>query len=154
MSPTHVVVLGSGFAGLETAFALRALANPDQVRLSLVSDRDDFLFRPNGIYLPFGAAEAPLHVPLAKTLRRRRIDIRVAKAEGVDTGRGVVHTSRGPVPYDHLVIATGAAMRPEEVPGLAEYARAIWTPGQLHALGEELRWVAQNALHGWATGAG
>jgi NADH dehydrogenase FAD-containing subunit len=56
MSPNHVVVLGSGFAGLETAFALRALANPDQVRLSLVSDRDDFLFRPNSIYLPFGAA--------------------------------------------------------------------------------------------------
>lgn len=28
MSPTHVVVLGSGFAGLETAFALRALASP------------------------------------------------------------------------------------------------------------------------------
>src|SRR5690349_1741359 len=103
MSPTHVVVLGSGFAGLETAFALRALAGPDRVRLSLVSDRDDFLFRPNSIYLPFGAAEAPLHVPLAKPLRRRKIDARIATAEGVDTNRGVVHTSHEPIPYDHLV---------------------------------------------------
>ncbi|MGW5740954.1 NAD(P)/FAD-dependent oxidoreductase [Amycolatopsis sp. NPDC003861] len=148
MSPTHVVVLGSGFAGPETAFALRALANPDRVRLTLVSDRDDFLFRPNSIYLPFGAAEAPLHVPLAKPLRRREIEARIATAEGVDTDRGVVHTSHEPVPYDHLVIATGAAMRPEEVPGLAEYARTVWTPGQLHALGEQLQWVAQHARHG------
>ncbi|MGW5718545.1 NAD(P)/FAD-dependent oxidoreductase [Amycolatopsis sp. NPDC003865] len=148
MSPTHVVVLGSGFAGLETAFTLRALANPDQVRLTLVTDRDDFLFRPGGVYLPFGAAEAPLHVPLAKPARRRAIDLRIAAAEGVDTDRGVVHTSRGPVPYDHLVIATGAATRPEEVAGLAEYGRAVGTPGQLHALGEDLRWVAQNASHG------
>ncbi|MBE1495658.1 NADH dehydrogenase FAD-containing subunit [Amycolatopsis lexingtonensis] len=148
MSPTHVVVLGSGFAGLETTFALRALASPEQVRLTLVSDRDDFFYRPGGSYLPFGAAESPLHVPLAKPLRRREIDVRVATAEGVDTARGVVHTSRGPVPYDHLVVATGAAMRPEEVAGLAEHARTVWKPGQLHALGEQLRWVAQNARHG------
>ncbi|MEU7788867.1 FAD-dependent oxidoreductase [Amycolatopsis sp. NPDC049159] len=148
MSPTHVVVLGSGFAGLETTFALRALAGPEHVRLSLVSDRDDFYFRPDGSYLPFGAAEAPLHLPLAKPLRRREVDFRVATAEGVDAGRGVVHTTGGPVPYDHLVIATGAAMRPEEVPGLAEHAHSVRTPGQLHALGEQLRWVAQNARHG------
>ncbi|WP_284740491.1 NAD(P)/FAD-dependent oxidoreductase [Amycolatopsis sp. RTGN1] len=147
MSPNHVVVLGSGFAGLETAFALRALANPDQVRLSLVSDRDDFLFRPNSIYLPFGAAEAPLHVPLAKALRRKEIDSHIAHAEGIDTERGVVHTSRGPVPYDQLVIATGAAMRPEEVPGLAEHAHTVWSPGRLHALGEQLQWVVQHAAH-------
>ncbi|WIY00398.1 FAD-dependent oxidoreductase [Amycolatopsis mongoliensis] len=148
MSPNHVVVLGSGFAGLETAFALRAQANPDRVRLTLVSDRDDFLFRPNSIYLPFGAAEAPLHVPLGKALRRREIDTHIATAEGVDTGRGVVHTSRGEVPYDNLVLATGAAMRPEEVPGLAEHAHTVWSPGRLHALGEQLQWVVRHAAHG------
>lgn len=148
MSLNHVVVLGSGFAGLEAAFALRAQASPDRVRISLVSDRDDFLFRPNSIYLPFGAAEAPLHVSLTKALRRREIDAHIATAEGIDTDRGAVHTSRGEVPYDKLVIATGAAMRPEEVPGLAEHAHTVWSPGQLHALGEQLQWVVRHAAHG------
>ncbi|WP_158888122.1 NAD(P)/FAD-dependent oxidoreductase [Amycolatopsis anabasis] len=149
MSPSRVVVLGSGFAGLETAFLLRTRLNEREVDLTVVSDRDDFLFKPNTIYLPFGSGEARLHIPLAKPFRRRAIGHRVASVTGIDTGRGTVHTRRGnPVPYDHLVIATGAGMRPAEIPGLAEYGRQIWTPGQMHRLGEDLQWVAQNARHG------
>lgn len=30
--------------------------------------------------------------------------------------------------YDFLVVATGAGMRPEEIPGLKEFASTIWTP--------------------------
>ena len=52
----HVVVLGGGFAGLETAFQLRHRLQ-DKVNLTLVSDRGYFVFRPNTIYIPF--AEEP-----------------------------------------------------------------------------------------------
>jgi hypothetical protein len=61
----------------------------------------------------------------------------------------VVHTSRGlPVHYDRLVIATGATMRPQEIPGLDEHAHQVWTPGQMHRLGEAVRRVARLAAHG------
>ena len=32
------------------------------------------------------------------------------------------------LPYDYLVLAAGAGMSPEEVPGLADHAETIWTP--------------------------
>ncbi len=48
-----ILVLGGGFGGLETAFYLRMLAK-DKVDISLVSDKDYFLFKPNTIYIPFG----------------------------------------------------------------------------------------------------
>lgn len=149
MSPSRVVVLGSGFAGLETAFLLRSLLDDDQIRLTVVSDRDDFLFKPNTIYLPFGGAEGPLHIGLRKPLARQHITHRIGTVEGIDPDRGVVHASRGlPIHYDRLVIATGATMRPEEIPGMAEHAHQIWTPAQMHRLGEALQWVAQHAAHG------
>jgi NADH dehydrogenase FAD-containing subunit len=149
MNQTRVVVLGSGFAGLETAFLLRSKLDSDRVQLTVVSERDDFLFKPNTIYLPFGAAEAPLHIPLAKPMARHGIKHRIDHVEGIDVDRGVVHTSRGlPVHYDRLVIATGADMRPEEIPGMAEHANQIWTPGQMHRLGEDLQRVVMHANQG------
>ncbi|MBB1159498.1 NAD(P)/FAD-dependent oxidoreductase [Amycolatopsis dendrobii] len=150
MARTEVVVLGSGFAGLETAFRLRARAGEDDVGITVVSDRDDFLYRPGTVRLPFGAAEAPLHVPLAGAFRRRGIGAVIATAEGIDLDRGQVHTSRGRMAYDRLVLATGAASRPEEIPGLAEHAHSIAAAGALHRLGEDLRWAAQHARHGRA----
>lgn len=149
MTATRVVVLGSGFAALETAFRLRSLITEDSADITVVSEQDEFLFRPNVIQLPFGGAEKPLHVSLARPLSLRRIRQRIATVEGVDPALGIVHTSKGlPVHYDRLVIATGTGIRPEEVPGLERFAHQICLPGQLHRLGEDLRSVARNAKHG------
>lgn len=148
MSTPHVVVLGTGFAGLETAFRLRWEVG-DAARITVVGDRDDFLFRPNTIYLPFGGAEGPLHVPTGTALRRRHIEHRIATVDGVDADRGEVLLAGGPtLGYDRLVIATGAGMRPSEIPGLAEYATPIWTPHQMHELGDRLQWVVQHVRRG------
>jgi NADH dehydrogenase FAD-containing subunit len=53
-APARVVIVGGVFAGLESAFLLR-LRLGSRVRLTLVSDRDTFLFKPNTIYIPFGS---------------------------------------------------------------------------------------------------
>ena len=148
MTTQRVVVLGSGFAGLETAFRLRWEVG-DDVHITVVSDRDDFLFRPNTIYLPFGGGEGALHVPLGAAFRRRGIEHRIATVDGVDADRGSVSLGGGrALGYDQLVIATGASMRPSEVPGLAEYAQQVWTTHQMHELGDRLQWVVQHVRHG------
>jgi len=149
MLAERVVILGGGFAGLETAFQLTAMVKPTSLHLTVVSDRDHFLYRPGLIGLPFGAAEAPLHVPLAAALGRWGMTWRLACVENINTDRRVVHTNRTqPIHYDHLVIATGAQAHPHRVPGLAEHAEQICSPGQLHQLGERFQWVAHNAGHG------
>jgi sulfide:quinone oxidoreductase len=126
-----ILVLGGGFAALEAAFLMRMRLH-DDVHIRVVSDRDSFVFRPNSIYVPFGADPASLHVPLAKPMARRKIDLLVDRVEGVDPGAQDVELAGGRhVGYDRLVIATGAGMRPEEVPGLAEHAATIWTPDSM-----------------------
>src|SRR5437588_10474333 len=48
-----IVVLGGGFGGLEAALSLR-LRVRDNAEITMISDRDYFLFKPNAIYIPFG----------------------------------------------------------------------------------------------------
>ena len=79
----RVVVLGGDFAGLETAYMLRMKLH-DAVDLSVVSDRDSFLFKPNTIYIPFGAEEKSLRIPLHKPLHRRDIAFHQGRVAEVD----------------------------------------------------------------------
>ena len=65
----QVLVLGGGFAALESAFLLRMRLG-EKVDIRLVSDRGDFVFRPNSIYVPFGSDPASLLVDLDVHPRR------------------------------------------------------------------------------------
>jgi sulfide:quinone oxidoreductase len=146
MARPRVVVVGGGFGGLETAFVLRYLLK-DAVELTLVSDTAHFLFKPNTIYIPFGLAPERLLIELEPPLRRRGIAFVRGRATSVEPERRAVYVNGERVPYDFLVIATGAGMCPDEVPGLAEHAYSIWTPDDMLRLRQGihniLRWAAE-----------
>lgn len=143
----NIVVVGGGFAGLESAFLLRAKLG-QRADITLVADRDTFLFKPNTIYIPFGATAESLTIPLAKPAAKRNIRFIQAGFHSLDPERRTVRAGEWEIPYDYLVLATGAGMRPEEIPGLAARAETIWTPGEMAALGVRLREVAANARAG------
>jgi sulfide:quinone oxidoreductase len=147
-SKPRVLVLGGGFAGLETAYMLRMKLH-DAVDLGVVSDRDTFLFKPNTIYIPFGAEEESLLIPLDKPFHRRHIAFHQGRVTEVDVDRKLVHVGDGSVvPYDFLVIGTGATMRPAEVPGLAEFASTIWTPSEMRSLASRIEALYARARRG------
>lgn len=148
MNTPRVVIVGGGFAGLETAFSLRQRLG-DKVDLTLVTDRPDFVFRPAQVYVPFGGAEDDLRIRLEAPADRRDIRVRHGELSWVETDPKRVALADGDLlDYDYLVLATGAAMRPEEVPGLAEHAHLIWTIEQMHELGRELKRLRDAAVDG------
>lgn len=123
----HVLVLGGGFAALESAFLLRSRLH-DAVEIKLVSDRDHFLFRPNSIYVPFGGDPESLQVDLEKPLSRRQIGFEQSAVREVDPDGRLVSLADGQrLRYDKLIVATGANTSASEIPGLAEHAATIWT---------------------------
>jgi sulfide:quinone oxidoreductase len=142
----RVAIVGGGFAGLEAAFTLRQQLD-DQVDLTLISDRTQFLFKPNTIYLPFGYDERRLRFPLARPAARRNLRFHHGVVTGMAHNR-VDLEGGARVPYDFLVLGTGAAMRPTEIPGLAEHAETIWTPEQMRRLGNRLGDLRSAALRG------
>jgi NADH dehydrogenase len=103
----HVVVIGGGFAGLET---VHRLAGAD-VRITIVDRRNHHLFQP----LLYQVATASLATSeIAWPIRhlfRRRSDVTTLLAEvtGIDASRREVALSTGEtLHYDTLVVATGA----------------------------------------------
>src|SRR5690242_6513317 len=124
----NVVVLGGNFGGLTAALALKHELHGD-VNVTVISDRDRFLFCPSLIWLPFGKrTPADITFPLAPTFEAAGVEFVQDAADGIDLELKTVHTaSGGIVPYDYLVIATGTRNKPEAIEGLAENADTITT---------------------------
>jgi sulfide:quinone oxidoreductase len=143
----NVLVLGGGFAGLETTFYLRYKLK-DKVDLTLVSERDYFIFKPNTIYIPFGEEPDKFYVYLDKPTKKKGIEFVQGAVNDIDPTRRAVSVDGTTLEYDYLVVATGAAMRPGEIPGLAEHALTLWTPDDMLRLREGLNRVAERAAAG------
>jgi NADH dehydrogenase FAD-containing subunit len=147
-APPRVLILGGGFAGLETAFLLHMRVGK-AVDITIVSDRDTFLFKPNTIYIPFGADPESFLVPLRKPAYKQHLNLVEGSVRELDPDKRIVSLTDGTaLSYDFLVIATGSGMRPEEVRGLAEHAATIWTPEAMADLGRRLEALRERAAAG------
>ena len=104
---TRVVVLGGGFAGIEVARKLGRAGVPT----TLVDRQNHHLFQPL-LYQVATAALSPADIaePIRKMLRHApSVEIVLGEVAAIDTaGRKVALADGGSVPYDVLVLATGA----------------------------------------------
>ncbi|MBL8761970.1 MAG: NAD(P)/FAD-dependent oxidoreductase [Phycisphaerae bacterium] len=104
--PPHVVIVGGGFAGLAAAKRLKHAP----VRVTLVDQRNHHLFQPL-LYQVATAALSPAQIaaPIRAVLsKQKNADVVLAEARRVDSPRRVLETDRGEIPYDYLILATGA----------------------------------------------
>src|SRR3970040_2201621 len=62
-----------------------------------------------------------------RVLARPGVEVVEAEVAGLDLSHARVDTTRGPIAYDYLVIALGAELAPDAVPGLAEAAHTFYT---------------------------
>jgi NADH dehydrogenase len=103
----RVVIVGAGFAGL---YCARALGRAP-VTVTIVDRRNHHLFQPLLYQVATGGLNpADIAAPTRSILRRQRnADVALAHVSGVDLGNRLVRLDDGSeLPYDHLVLATGA----------------------------------------------
>jgi len=105
--PHHVVIVGAGFGGLEAAFGLAGAP----VKITLVDRCNHHLFQPL-LYQVATAALATSEIawPIRYLLRDRpEVTTLFANANGIDAaGRRVLLDDGDALPYDTLILATGA----------------------------------------------
>ena len=123
-----VLVLGANFGGLTAALSLKRDLK-DQVDVTVVSDRDYFLFNPSLIWLPFGARIAGnVTFKVGPTFERAGVHFIQSAARKINPeSKNVELENNSNINYDYLVIATGTRNKPEAVDGLLENTTTITT---------------------------
>ncbi|MER3435702.1 MAG: FAD-dependent oxidoreductase [Leptolyngbya sp. ERB_1_1] len=106
--PKHrVVIIGGGFGGL---YAAQSLSRTD-VDVTLIDKRNFHLFQPLLYQVATGTlSPADISAPLRSILSRQK-NAKVLMEEAIDIDPETQHvtTSRGSIPYDSLIVATGVS---------------------------------------------
>ncbi|MEI1252172.1 NAD(P)/FAD-dependent oxidoreductase [Rhizobium aouanii] len=102
----RVVILGAGFGGLAAAVALKSIP----VDITVIDRRNYHLFQPL-LYQVATAGLSPAQVamPIRRILsRQKNVTVLMQRVERIEKAMQVVHTAERSIPYDYLVVATGA----------------------------------------------
>jgi NADH:ubiquinone reductase (H+-translocating) len=103
---SKVVIIGAGFGGLEAAKSLRRA----RVEITVIDRQNHHCFQPL-LYQVATAALSPADVawPIRHILRKQQnATVLMAEVRAVDTGKRLVQIDSARIPYDYLVLATGA----------------------------------------------
>ena len=126
MAARTIVILGGGVGGLACANELRRRL-PREHRIVLVERNGRHAFAPSFLWLMTGDRQPGQITRPVRELVRAGVDILQGEAHGIDLAARHVESSGGTLTYDYLVVALGAELAPETIPGLAEAAHTFYT---------------------------
>jgi sulfide:quinone oxidoreductase len=139
-SKQRVLIVGGGIGGIEAALALRDLAG-DRLEVEIHDPRRQFVFRPFAVGEPYGAARI-FRYDLDKLAR---LSGSLFHPDGVVTvapaDRQAVTRDGERLPYDHLILASGARML-WSIPG----AITFWGVADEGQVGEVVARLRSGAL--------
>src|SRR5438105_3446327 len=116
---TQIVILGGGTGGTITANRLRKRFPSSEADIHVVDRDDAHIYQPGLLFVPFGLAETFEIVRSRRRQLHRGIDFHETNVESVDLTRDRVRLAGGvELPYDVLVLASGARLLPEETEGM------------------------------------
>jgi len=120
-----VVIVGGGFGGLNAAKTLGNLP----VDVTLIDKRNFHLFQPLLYQVATGGLSAgDVAAPLRSVLsRKKNVTVLLEEVTGIDPAARLVHVAGKPLPYDILILATGAENHYFGNDQWAEFAPALKT---------------------------
>ena len=126
MTGKTILVLGGGIGGLTAANELQRLLPPGN-RIILVEKNPKHAFAPSFLWLMTGSRRPEQITRDVRQLVRPGVEVLLAEGQAIDLANSTVQTNTQMVHYDYLVVALGAELAPEAIPGLAESAHTFYT---------------------------
>ena len=127
MAGKTILILGGGVGGITTANALREQLAPEH-RIVVVDKRAEYVFTPSLLWVMVGWRRPEQITKDLRRLVRPGVEVVQAEAREIDLDGGRVKTTAGDWSYDYLVLALGANLAPEAMPG---FSQAAHTPFDL-----------------------
>ena len=126
MPSSRVLVLGGGVGGVVTANRLRRLLDRDQ-RVVLIDREARHVFSPSLLWLIVGRRKPEAIGRDLARLERKGIEVVTAEVESLDPEAKTVRAGGREISGDHMVVSLGAALAPENIPGLAEAGHNLYS---------------------------
>ncbi|MGE5675090.1 MAG: NAD(P)/FAD-dependent oxidoreductase [Mycobacterium leprae] len=128
----QLLVIGAGAGGLilanKVARQLSREIDRGQVTVTILGDRDEYVYQPGFLYVPFDLMRMEELIRKVNQLLVPGVQFVHDRAVKIDPQQQRVDTAGGKhLSYDYLVLATGSEINPAEVPGLAEGAHWFYT---------------------------
>lgn len=137
MKQTTILILGGGVGGIVVANELRRQISRVH-RIVLVEKNPRHAFAPSFLWVMTGDRRSDrISVPV-EALLREGIELVEGEATAIDVTRRQVGITTGPIGFDYLVIALGAELAPESIPGLADGAHSFYSAADAERLQQAL----------------
>ena len=141
---SRIVVLGGGTGGTLAANRLRRMYTLDEATITVVDQDDRHVYQPGILFVAFALAHPDEIVRSRSRQLHRGIDFVESAVELVDIETNTVQLAEGgALTYDVLIVASGAALVPEETegmigPGWMERVFTFYSPEGAAALAASL----------------
>ena len=115
----NIVILGAGFGGLEAATILSEKLD-DRYEITMIDKNDSFFIGFSKFEVMFGRKSEQEIKYHYKDIKAERVNFVKSVINEIDVDRKVVHTPENSFSYDYLIVALGADLHHQAIPGFAE----------------------------------
>lgn len=133
--PQRIVIVGGGVGGTIVANIVARALHADEAEIAVIDATGQHQYMPGWLYLPFNGSEGLELVRSERTLLNHHVQLAVGQVLRIDPANrelklapgkghsgieGFAGATEATLPYDYLVLGTGARLAPEDLTGLVE----------------------------------
>ncbi len=140
----HLLILGAGTGGTVMANLLRKRLGRADWAITIIDRDDEHYYQPGFLFMPFGFLTRKQIVKPKSKFIPKGVDFVQAEIDRIDPAANTVLLKDGrTIPYDYLIVATGAQIVPSETPGMLDGWKDtifdFYTPDGAEALAAKLK---------------
>ena len=135
----HVIIIGGGFGGLSAANEIRNNLSSLQIKITVIDKKDWFMIGFAKLWIMKGTRTFENSIGSLYGLLKKEINFLKEEVLKIDIQNKNIKTTTKILPYDFLIIAMGAILAPEKIPGLSENGLNLYDHNQLTEIHNRLK---------------